>query len=98
MATQREFPITSGPSKFDLMISLFHSGNHQRPGVYFQLDNPGVSGAEVYVMIDQIQREDGSGESWNISGTLLSFSPKGELKFKAYFSTKSRTGRIKFID
>lgn len=68
MATQREFTITGGPSKFDLMISLFYGGTHQRMGVHFQLDNPGVSGAEVNVFIDQIQREDGSGESWNISG------------------------------
>jgi hypothetical protein len=42
--------------------------------------------------ITSVEREDGSGESWNIEGYIN--TPKGYRRFKAYFDTRSRKGTL----
>jgi len=42
------------------------------------------------VVVNEIAREDGSGESWNITGYLV----EDGHRFEAYFSTKTRKGHM----
>lgn len=87
----REDEIVGGPSKFDIMVSLFASPtNDSSPRVSFKLGN----GTDISVSMLSVQREDGSGESWNLEGfaTLLS----GDQVFvKAYYSSRKRIGYIR---
>jgi len=94
MATQKK--IIDGPSKFDLMLSLFDGDIQHRRIAKFTL----AGDAEIRVFVDSIEREDGSGESWNITGNIHGrvistalMKAYGE-KFEMYFSTKKRKGTI----
>lgn len=80
MATQRN--LTAGPSKFDLMASLF-TGKR----VIFTIEGLG----EQEALVSLVEAEDGSFESWNIQGDLTQM---GRLQFKGFFSTRHRQGNI----
>jgi len=85
--------ITNGPSKFDVMSSLFGTGsdNNIDLGPVFELED----GTKVKVAINQVQREDGSGESWNIIGYQVGSQHQSLDRYvKIYYSTRSRTGTI----
>ena len=82
MATR---PITAGPSKLDLMFSLFE-------GKHIKLT---VDGKEVEVGVLQVQAEDGSRESWNLAGYIVGTLPS--QCFRAYFSTRRRKGHLEVI-
>jgi hypothetical protein len=83
--------ISGGPSKYDLMLGLFdRECNRPRP-VYFKLQIPGRShpqGMELHV--ESVGIEDGSGESWIVSGSDW----KNNVKYKLYYSTQTRTGTV----
>lgn len=85
------FSITGGPSKFDLMVSLFEGNPKVRKTVSFKLE--GLR-REIQVAITGVQQEDGSGESWNIEGWVM-----GEFRanVKAYYSSRSRSGHFRFV-
>lgn len=99
--------IVSGPSKFDLMTAVF-VWKPERHKVQFSTDTNMVLSA----VIDSVSAEDGSGESWNISGRVepsdektrdaLSRQGRGEngdvIRFRAYFSTSVRKGWIAFLE
>jgi hypothetical protein len=105
MAPQaNEITIVGGPSKFDLMVSLFGT-NREKRTVYFDVVGP-VSGIRVSAefVIAAVEREDGSGESWLIQGWRLTRYVQNRewairteelVPFKGYFSTKSRRGHLK---
>lgn len=85
------FNVVGGPSKFDLMVSLFEGNPQHRRTVAFKLE--GLR-QEVHVAITGVQQEDGSGESWNIEGWV-----KGEpsAHVKAYYTSRGRSGYFRFI-
>lgn len=80
--------LINGPSKFDLMLALFDWKPHRKVEV------TGQAGQKFVLWITGVSAEDGSGESWNLSGTvLLHTNGKREVQpFKAYFRTDSRKG------
>jgi len=82
MAHQDGLPVNAGPSKFDLMASLFDG-----KVVKFT-----IGPEEVDVMITGVAREDGSLDSWIING----FIPKDsqERKICGWYSTKRRAGQL----
>ncbi len=83
MAFDERTRITSGPSKFDLMLSLF-----DRKPVKFTVDKK-----EIEVRINRIEAEDSSCESWNLVGYIIcQLTSRPEPHFSAYFSTKTRSG------
>jgi hypothetical protein len=84
----RKYSVIDGPSKFDLMVSLFVGSNAagSQSEVYFTLED----GFRVPVRINGIEREDGSGESWCITGYF------GQVRASGYFSTSRRHGYIEF--
>lgn len=83
MATHLD--IVDGPSKYELMLGLFDSATTRPRPVEFRLSRR----VALEAHIQSVSREDGSGESWNLEGWVVS----GEV-FDAYFNTKRRTGHI----
>lgn len=86
------FTVVGGPSKFDLMLSLFDGNKEPRRTVEFQLD--GARGP-IVVAITTVQQEDGSGESWCIKGWITNY--RRSFDIEGYYSSKGRAGRIAFI-
>lgn len=87
--TNKSKKIVNGPSKFDLMISLFSGSNASttRRTVTFVLEASGDE-SSVTALIESVEREDGSGESWNFEGSQLGHWVRG------YYNSRSQTGTI----
>ncbi len=79
--------IVNGPSKFDIMVSLFEGQIAVRKFVTFQDDRE----MDYKIIISCIEREDGSGESWIFKG----FDVELQKHVEGYYSSKNRTGHIK---
>ena len=84
------FEIVNGPSKFDLMLALFDGNCDHRRIVDFTLLSPQKEHKTFSCIINDLKREDGSGESWLFAGYF------GVNPLHGYFSTKHRKGWIKF--
>jgi hypothetical protein len=83
MATRRK-EITAGPSKWDLVLSLAEGKK-----VEITLEDWGRLG----ICIMSVRREDGSGESWNITGHLIDDDAiPGYWPCRGHYSTKHRSG------
>lgn len=82
------YQIISGPSKFDLMVSLFHGEGMDRQMVHFDYERPtGTETLSIYIW--SVEREGtNSVEEWVIQGVDRNLS-----KFSITFSTKTRKGR-----
>lgn len=91
--SRKTIKIVDGPSKFDLMTQLFVKGprNHENDPLGFQLED----GRMLPVYVYSVEREDGSYESWNLRGRVMSL--KGG-KFDGWFSTKTRRGTCTIDD
>lgn len=97
MTHQRSLEVTEGPSKFDLMCAQF-DGKVVKFSVRSTSD---VIVQGIPCHIQGISCEDGSRESWIISGYFL--DPEGAIRawsgemikyFVMYFETKKRHGRL----
>jgi len=91
---KEEYVITEGPSKWDLMLSLFDSTGSCPRKINFSgypREDKERKTENFSVLVSAIQKEDGSGESWNIDA----FHDK--RKVRVYFSTRNRTGHLKFV-
>lgn len=79
--------IINGPSKFDLMQALFAcKPTPIKVTFHFPL-------TESSVTILSVEREDGSGESWNLRGVA-----GNNQKWKAYYRTDKRIGTITLLN
>jgi hypothetical protein len=86
------YRITEGPSKFDLMSSLFD-------GKVVQFTQEIESNKKtVSAVITVIEMEDGSRESWNIK-MLVKESSTSSIQvgksLSAYYSSRNRQGNIR---
>jgi len=87
------FMIANGPSKYDLSVALFDGDSNQRKKVTFsgRFDGNGKNPTIILIgIIQQVGREDGSGDSW-----LIQFYTKIDntsVLLKGYYSTKNRSG------
>lgn len=79
--------VESGPSKLDLMMSLFMSNMEHPYIVTFTVEMKG----QYKGVIQSIQREDGSGESFNFTAHF--YGTSGPTS--GYYSTKTRKGYIR---
>ena len=87
--------IVNGPSKMDLMLALFDDGGvgHRRV-IIFTIDGREREGERsIKVVVNAVEREDGSGESWNFKG----YFSGSNVPFEGYYSTKRRKGFIKTL-
>ncbi len=95
MASQDDkytFPITDGPSKFDLMVSLFEGCPSHRKFVTFEL--AGLAHL-IPVAITCVEQKDGSGESWNIKGWARTDTVQAHVE--GYYASRGRKGLLKFV-
>lgn len=92
--------LVNGPDKFELMLSLFEKGKK----VEFMIRMASGDNRLIQVMVNGIQAEDGSRESWNIQGELIAIRevtgskwlPVNPASFKGYYHSVNRKGHIKF--
>ena len=99
--TTQVIVIANGPGKFELMTSLF-VWKPEKPTVQF-VDERGQT---YTASINGCEAEDGSGESWNLIGYVkVPFAGDSKhpgavvlkhCRFKAYFRTDRRQGRLEF--
>lgn len=91
MATaENRLSVTAGPSKFDLMLSLFEKGKT----ITFT-----VAGKPILVQVNGVSIEDGTRESWIVVGYIINSDPKQKSeRFSAYFHTARRTGHFTITD
>jgi len=99
----KQFRIIGGPSKADLMMAFFFKeSNGDRRSVVFRLSFPPVTSnrirflEELDVIVDDLQWEDGSGESWNWKGHVCGSGQKVlSPEVESYFSTRTRQGWLR---
>jgi hypothetical protein len=95
----RQFTITRGPSKFDLMESLFGSKKGRYPkNVEFQLE--GVKECLRFFITGLENNDDFDGEEWFFKGRLSLRNEQLTQGFRVtgFFSTKNRGGNLTFTD
>jgi hypothetical protein len=89
------FQIVGGPSKMDLMLALFDSSYDKPRPVNFSLiewpEGQPASGTPLHIQmhVTSVQKEDGSGESWNVEAAARGPESKD---YTMYYSTRTRTG------
>jgi len=98
----KQYRIVGGPSKFDLMIAFFaRELDGGRRSVTFSLSFPRVIDdlrwlEDVEVILNDLQWEDGSGESWNWKGYTLGAKQRGwGPDVEGHFSTHTRLGWLR---
>ena len=96
------FEVMSGPSKFDLMVSLFDGNSRTQKWADFQVK---IENSEtkfpilVHLRMIGVTREDGSGESWNISFFFKgTHDARAEHGGHGHYSTRTRKGFLKIPD
>lgn len=95
------YNITKGPSKMDLMFSLFDKNRRNGSCANFSIIKTDVSSQpttavseEIGVRVDMLKHEDGSGESWFFEGYITATCnvPLGHKSVKGWFRTSGREG------
>lgn len=90
--------ISKGPSKFDLMVSLFEGNPTPRHRVTFTVSPQNTIetrfARDLRVSITCIEQEDGSGESWNFKGYVQKDELSPSKIVDGYYSSATRKGYI----
>ncbi len=84
--------ITDGPSKFDLMVSLFEGKQVE----FTQMTEKNYV-FKIPARVQSVEREDGSDHSWNLIIFVLpgTDAPLGlNKKYAAYYNSRTRKGTI----
>ncbi|MFA6553187.1 MAG: hypothetical protein WCT27_02065 [Patescibacteria group bacterium] len=103
METGKLYDIHNGPSKLDLGIALL-KGRKLVDDVDFVIDLTDEGGGRFLLKcsISSLAIEDGSRESWLITGYAMlpdKMAPNGmRRKFEGYFHTVKRIGTIKLVE
>jgi len=90
------FNIAGGPGKFDLMVSLFEGNYQTQKWVEFQVRRGNDIREKISLILVKITgmaREDGSGESWNIT-----FCESNNRVGSGYYSIQTRKGFLEITD
>lgn len=95
---EANYKITNGPSKDRLFDACKYAGNNaDKIEVAFAIEQPATGkSVALSAFIRGIEHEDGSGESFIISGALK--TKTGNRRFKAYYSSKRRQGVVTSLD
>jgi hypothetical protein len=91
----RETDVTGGPSEQQLMFSLFRPADANN-SLHFAVTFTPRDDASITVLINRLEREDGSGRSWNIEGFIICPHGGRSYKMKGYYSSRKRTGHIEW--
>ncbi len=87
MATET-IGIKNGPGLLGLAFGLFEGNANTQPYITFTLD----TGVEADFRLRSVSWEDGSGQSWNLTGYLRGVGIHGTVD--VYYHTGSRSGCI----
>ncbi|MFC1663335.1 hypothetical protein ACFL04_04215 [Patescibacteria group bacterium] len=96
-----QLEVIDGPSKFDVLISLFVGKNHEQKRVEFKTGPRGwnsdgsdfaVKPESIFPVILGMEREDTSGECWILKGR--SIDKNGAHMHIINFDFRNRKGRI----
>jgi hypothetical protein len=95
MATN--YKILRGPSKWDLMLSLFDSTMGSPRYAWFKVtpedhNSKEPKSMDFCVLVNGVSREDGSSESWIFNGYSAG------RKVNGWFRTTNREGRLELAD
>lgn len=95
MAQEHEHTeIVEGPSKYDLMLALIDGDNKHRRTVKFRVDKSGgLIFLGMTMLINCLEREDGSGERWMFEGYHV-LSTGGWVPMKGFYDTHVRKGWV----
>jgi hypothetical protein len=101
----RQFNIVNGPSKWDLMLSLFDGGSSfpRRRDVEFRFEHPGPASTAnifIFVVINAVERVNGGDENWYIKGYIMDLRTMSQSRSIAgpvagRYSTLTRKGWLK---
>ncbi|HAO64709.1 TPA: hypothetical protein DCQ44_01875 [Candidatus Taylorbacteria bacterium] len=93
MATKKTFRISTGPSKFDLMLSLFDGTDHE-VGFTFKgrLGEEDTPASEIII---SAVRRGSKPDLWLIEGKCARMGNE-EILVAGEYSTKTRTGLLEF--
>ena len=108
MAQELRLAIVDGPGKYELSVGLFdNTTEHPRCVDFTFITDPHHMGScpnwfssqgglrqKLQVSISSVEREDDSGESWNITGVI--FHEKGHIRFSGYYTSRRRSGCVMF--
>ena len=102
MADAHPWKITAGPPKMELMLALFDHPYVERTIAFsvVAFDSGFVQPAEdIGVIIDSVEREDGSYESWNFTGRRVHKpgTTVAAQKVSGHYSTKTRKGTLRLL-
>ena len=95
--------IANGPSRDRIFDSMkYLEGGRSPLRVAFEVSTFSGIGTpisiqgeeELCVTICAIEHEDGSGNSFNLRGTIISGGHKSGHEFRAYYNTRSRKGKM----
>jgi len=92
--------IVDGPSRWDLMLSLLDGDYLHRREVYFRLGKEGSAlKLRLAVVINLLEREDGTGEKWLFQGNISGMNPfsRDERRVKGYIDLTTRSGWLEQI-
>ena len=98
MSQANPHTIVSGPSKWDLSISLFEGNPKHRHTVEFRIrsmDRLLEMNHRVAVIL--VEQEDGSGESFNFQGYTYG-EGVARYRVEGCYNTQTRKGTFSFID
>lgn len=91
-----EFAIDNGPSKLDLMLSLFDTDMGKRIVKFYQKrDAEGKHGFWIYdVQITSARRRNPAANIWEIEG--ITDAQGGKTRVSIYYLSDTREGRMRF--
>lgn len=87
----RQLDIIDGPSKLDFITMGLGEGRT----VIFQVRG---LGPKIEARIDSVSIEDGSRQSWLISGYAYVIGDPGRFRFQGWFRTDRRVGCLKALE
>lgn len=102
--TANMLTISQGPSKYDLSLALFDRKPVNTRDVELKLEDDTV----VHLVINGVEIEDGSGESWIFKGYLRRLRPRPGSDLPTvpappsncfgYYRTDTRKGWLRLVD
>ena len=87
--TDHDLEVVNGPSKWDLMIALFHGNSSHRYPVQFHVES---FNSPVEAIINGVESEDESGYSWRILGYIR--LPAESYSFQGRYTSLGRVGAL----
>lgn len=91
------YSIVNGPSKWDMMLALFDNTAASPRHIIFEIGAVGPSFRDAKIVVNSIEREDGSGESWSFRGYAhkADGSLPTQCNVSGYYSTRTRKGSMR---